>query len=64
MSEVATTGVGFEHLLDALTHVTDGIDNVRSEAMENVEHAQQTSKRQSAAKASRSLAVRSGGCQP
>lgn len=32
-------GVGLEHLLDALTHVADGVENVRSEAMENVDHA-------------------------
>jgi hypothetical protein len=32
-------GAGIEYLLDALTHVVDGVANVRSEAMENVEHA-------------------------
>ncbi len=32
-------GAGFEHLLDAFTHVVDDIEDVSSEAMESVEHA-------------------------
>lgn len=32
-------GVGLEHLLDALTHTVNGVENVRSEAMDDAEHA-------------------------
>ena len=32
-------GVGFEHLLETLTHVVDGVENVRSEAIDDIEHA-------------------------
>jgi len=48
---------------DALPHMADGVENARSEAMENVEHARQIAIRQSAAIASRNLAVRSGDYQ-
>ena len=31
--------IGLEHLLDALTHTVNGVENVRSEAMDDAEHA-------------------------
>ena len=32
-------GVGLEHLLEALPHLADGVENVRSEATDDSEHA-------------------------